>query len=206
MPLPWPGIPLYLGPLPSWERSPIFVWTFTRFNSLWGRADSRLVLSQWERLSQSNAASHWLGTNLESALWGLNWSGSLMADYIFLEWVIKFNSLCRIYKRYLSLDIKKLIFWFVFNFQVTGIFFRAPLPENKLTDINSLFPESERYGKTFKYVNLITDKLSIFSEIALRCIPQDFTDDKSTLVQLMTSCPVTSCHYLNQCWPSSMSP
>ena len=33
------------------------------------RVDSRFVLSQWETLLQSNAASHWLGTNLESALW-----------------------------------------------------------------------------------------------------------------------------------------
>ena len=32
------------------------------------RADSRLAPSQWETLLQSNAISHWLGTNLESAL------------------------------------------------------------------------------------------------------------------------------------------
>ena len=30
--------------------------------------DSRLVPSQWETLLQSNSVSHWLGTNLESAL------------------------------------------------------------------------------------------------------------------------------------------
>ena len=33
------------------------------------RADSRLALSQWQTSLQSNAASHWLGANLESALW-----------------------------------------------------------------------------------------------------------------------------------------
>ena len=33
------------------------------------RADSRLVPSQCETLLQSNAVSHWLGTNLESAMW-----------------------------------------------------------------------------------------------------------------------------------------
>ena len=49
------------------------------------RADYRLATSQWESLLQSNAASHWLGTNLESALipipirsivgtWGPSWS------------------------------------------------------------------------------------------------------------------------------------
>ena len=39
------------------------------FNQLWasGKADSRLVLSQWETLLQSNSVSHWLGANLESA-------------------------------------------------------------------------------------------------------------------------------------------
>ena len=32
------------------------------------RADSRLAPSQWETALQSNAISHWLGTNLESVL------------------------------------------------------------------------------------------------------------------------------------------
>ena len=32
------------------------------------RADSRLAPSQWETLLQSNAVSHWLGLNLESAI------------------------------------------------------------------------------------------------------------------------------------------
>ena len=31
-------------------------------------ADSRLAPSQWETSLQSNAVSHWLGANLESAL------------------------------------------------------------------------------------------------------------------------------------------
>ena len=34
------------------------------------RADSRLAPSQWETSIQSNAVSHWLGANLESALLG----------------------------------------------------------------------------------------------------------------------------------------
>ena len=33
------------------------------------RADSRLAPSQWETSLQGNTVSHWLGTNLESALW-----------------------------------------------------------------------------------------------------------------------------------------
>ena len=49
-----------------------FVTLHGRFRSPpWqGRADSRLVPSQWETSLQSNAVSHWLGTNLESALQG----------------------------------------------------------------------------------------------------------------------------------------
>ena len=43
-------------------------------------------------------------------------------------------------------------------------------------------------------------------EIALRWMPLDLTDDKSTLVQVMAWCRQATSHYLNQCWPRSMSP
>ena len=43
------------------------------------RADSRLAPSQWEPSLQSNAVSHWLGTNLESALQAcVGWDGGLL--------------------------------------------------------------------------------------------------------------------------------
>ena len=35
------------------------------------RDDSRFVPNQWETSSESNAVSHWLGTNLESALYSI---------------------------------------------------------------------------------------------------------------------------------------
>ena len=41
---------------------------------------------------------------------------------------------------------------------------------------------------------------------ALRWMPRDLTDDKSTLVQVMTWCLQATSHYLSQCWPRSMSP
>ena len=42
-------------------------------------------------------------------------------------------------------------------------------------------------------------------ETALRWIPQNLTNEKSTLVQVMTwHCQATN-HYLRQCWPRSMS-
>ena len=37
-------------------------------------------------------------------------------------------------------------------------------------------------------------------------MPQDTTDDKSTLVQVMAWCRQATSHYLSQCWPRSMSP
>ena len=37
----------------------------------------------------------------------------------------------------------------------------------------------------------------------LRWMPQDLTDDKSTLVQVMAWCRQATSHYLNQCWPRS---
>ena len=43
-------------------------------------------------------------------------------------------------------------------------------------------------------------------EIALRWMPLDLTDGKSTLVQVMAWCRQATSHYLSQCWPRSMSP
>ena len=48
--------------------------------------------------------------------------------------------------------------------------------------------------------------LSISCEIALRWIPLNLIDDKSTLVQVMAWCHEATSHYQNQCWWSSMMP
>ena len=45
-------------PEQSWKGGKMYV-----------RADSRLAPNQWETSLQSNAVSHWLGVNLESALY-----------------------------------------------------------------------------------------------------------------------------------------
>ena len=37
-------------------------------------------------------------------------------------------------------------------------------------------------------------------------MPWHLTNDKSTLVQVMTWCRQATSHYLSQCWPSSLSP
>ena len=43
-------------------------------------------------------------------------------------------------------------------------------------------------------------------EIALLWMSLDFTDDQSTLVQVMAWCRQATSHYLSQCWPRSVSP
>ena len=40
----------------------------------------------------------------------------------------------------------------------------------------------------------------------LRWMPQDITDDKSTLVQVLAWCRHATSHYLSQCWPRSPMP
>ena len=43
-------------------------------------------------------------------------------------------------------------------------------------------------------------------EKQLQRMPQDLSDDKSTLVQVMAWCRQPASHYLSQCWPRSLTP
>ena len=45
----------------------MYIWLCCSKIAHWYRADSRFAPSQWETSLQSNAVSHWLGANLESA-------------------------------------------------------------------------------------------------------------------------------------------
>ena len=47
---------------------------------------------------------------------------------------------------------------------------------------------------------------SISCKIVLKWMPMDLTDGKSTLVQVMVWCRQATSHYLNHCWPRSLSP
>ena len=73
---------------------------------------------------------------------------------------------------------------------------------------NSLAPS--RFWLNFRWVIfkqiLVIDGWGISYEIALRWMPLDLTDDKSTLVQVMAWCRQATSHYLNQCWPRSLWP
>ena len=53
---------------------------------------------------------------------------------------------------------------------------------------------------------LVIDGWGISCEIALIWTSLDFTNDHSTLVQVMAWRRQTTSHYLSQCWPRSMSP
>ena len=44
-------------------------WAFKCSETIYNRADSMLAHSQWETSLHSNAVSHWLGANLESAMY-----------------------------------------------------------------------------------------------------------------------------------------
>ena len=74
--------------------------------------------------------------------------------------------------------------------------------------INSLAPG--KFGWNFRYltfqiISVIVGWL-ISNELALRSMSLDLSDDKSTLVQVMTWCRQATSHYLSQCWPRSMPP
>ena len=71
--------------------------------------------------------------------------------------------------------------------------------------LNSLAPGRFKFRlEIFKPI-LVNDGWGISYEIALRRMPQDLTDGKSTLVQVMASCRQATSHYLSQFWPRSMS-
>ena len=53
---------------------------------------------------------------------------------------------------------------------------------------------------------LLIDIFKSSYDNVLRWMPQNLTDDKSTLVQVMAWCRQATSHYLNQCWPRSPMP
>ena len=74
--------------------------------------------------------------------------------------------------------------------------------------VNSLAPGkfelNSRYV-IFKQI-LVNDGWGISCAIALKWMSLDFTDDQSTLVQVMAWCRQAASHYLSQCWLRSMLP
>ena len=74
--------------------------------------------------------------------------------------------------------------------------------------LNSLAPGRFQWNFVwiiFKLISVIGGR-DIASEIVLRWISLDLSDDKSTLVQAMAWCHQATSHYLIQCCPRSLSP
>ena len=73
---------------------------------------------------------------------------------------------------------------------------------------NSLAPGRVQFNfrKVIFKLILVNGGWGISYEIALGWMPQDLTDDKSTLVQVMAWCRQATSHYPNQCWPRSPMP
>ena len=77
-----------------------------------------------------------------------------------------------------------------------------------MLNFNSLAPGNFEWNfrhVIFKQI-LVIDGWGISCEIALIWMSLDFTDDQSTLVQVMAWCRQATSHYLSQCWPRSLSP
>ena len=75
--------------------------------------------------------------------------------------------------------------------------------------INSLAPGRCGYNPKLIFFFKIITRLDIWNiscEIALRWMPQNTFDDKSTLVQVMAWCCQATSHYLSQWWPRLLSP
>ena len=75
------------------------------------------------------------------------------------------------------------------------------------TCFNSLAPGKSGCDSKNGIFNLVL-LIGIFRsshDNALQWMPQDLTDDKSTLVQVMAWCHQATSHYLSQCWLSSLS-
>ena len=77
-------------------------------------------------------------------------------------------------------------------------------------DLNSLAPGrcgSTLVGVIYEHMSRIKSPWTLFVfTIALMWMPQNTFDSKSTLVQVMAWCHQLMSHYLNQCWPGSVSP
>ena len=85
----------------------------------------------------------------------------------------------------------------------------SPIIESShYNSLNSLAPG--KFEWNFRHVIfkeiLVIDGWGISCEIALIWMSLDFTDDQSTLVQVMAWCHQATSHYLNQCWPRSPTP
>ena len=76
--------------------------------------------------------------------------------------------------------------------------------------VNSLAPGKFEWNFEYRYIIfkqiLVIDGWGISCECALIWMSLDFTDDQSTLIQVMAWCRQATSHCLSQCWPRSLLP
>ena len=96
---------------------------------------------------------------------------------------------------------------FMFWWELSAVLF-ASLKWYSDDFFNSLAPGRSECDSENGILNLILliGILRSSHDNALRWMPQDLTDDKLTLVQVMAWCRQATSHYLNQCWLSFLSP
>ena len=125
-------------------------------------ADSRIAPSQWETSLQSNAVSHWLGANLESALWHKNWiliTVSLCGESIF--------------------SARNVSMW---NEHIDNTFIQQCF--------NTLRPRL--YGRhftddIFKYIS-VNENVCLPTKISMKSVSKGPNDNIPALVQTMAGC------------------
>ena len=84
---------------------------------------------------------------------------------------------------------------------------KSPPSSTPPSSINSL--ALGKFEWNFRHVILkqilVIDGWGISCEIALIWMSLHFTDDQSTVVQVMAWCRQATSHYLSQCWPRSLT-
>ena len=136
--------------------------------------------SQWETTLHCKVISHWLGASTNWSLLGMTFSKFLLLSMIDSRFMFCQNISKWLMRWYDIMAFDRLTHWPLGNL-------------NEILDI------------IFKQI-LVIDSWGIFCEIVLIWMSLDFTDDQSTLVQVMAWCHQATSHYLSQCWPRSLSP
>ena len=100
-----------------------------------------------------------------------------------------------------SIWVKQNPRYVIQNVNISSIIFKTT------QHVNSLAPGKFEWNFReiiFKQI-LVIHGWGISCEIALIWMSLDFTDDQSTLVQVMVWCHQATSHYLSQCWPRSLT-
>ena len=104
------------------------------------------------------------------------------------------------------------IFWFLWSAyqsqsSISSVALTILIVSSPLTAIGRYWPILPwEFKSMFFRLTMQNSSLDIRCEIVLRWLTQNLTNDKSTLVQVMAWCHQATSHYLNHCWPRSMSP